>query len=163
MTEAEFWELIDKKVERDGAELDVAPLEEELLGSRPERIAGFAEQLYRLHDLSYRTRLWGAAYLINGGCSDDGFDYFRAWLIGMGRDIFFAALKDPDSLAAVAEEDVECADLLSVAHDAYQEVTGSEFDLPPSTPANNEPEDDWDFDDDEEMRRRYPRLFAKFG
>jgi hypothetical protein len=28
---------------------------------------------------------WGAAYLANGGCSDDGFDYFRGWLIGQGR------------------------------------------------------------------------------
>ena len=163
MTEAEFWELIARKIERDGAELDVAPLEEELLGSRPDRIASFAEQLYRLHDLSYRTRLWGAAYLINGGCSDDGFDYFRAWLIGMGRAVFFAALEDPDSLAAVAEEDVECEDLLSVVYNAYQEVTGRELELPPRTPATNDHEDDWDFDDNEEMRRRYPRLFAKFG
>jgi hypothetical protein len=31
---------------------------------------------------SYRWDLWGAASLINGGCGDDGFDYFRGWLLG---------------------------------------------------------------------------------
>jgi hypothetical protein len=29
--------------------------------------------------------MWVAAYLMNGGCSDDGFDYFRGWLIAQGR------------------------------------------------------------------------------
>ena len=48
---------------------------------------------------SYRRDLWGAAYLINGGCSDDGFDYFRGWLLGQGQAIWQAALADPDSLA----------------------------------------------------------------
>ena len=24
----------------------------------------------------------------NGGCSDDGFDYFRGWLIAQGREVF---------------------------------------------------------------------------
>ena len=27
---------------------------------------------------SYDWGLWGAAYVIDGGCSDDNFDYFRA-------------------------------------------------------------------------------------
>jgi len=26
----------------------------------------------------------GAAYIINGGCSDDGFEYFRRWLVLQG-------------------------------------------------------------------------------
>jgi hypothetical protein len=49
---------------------------------------------------SYRWELWGAAYLIGGGgCSDDGFDDFRGWLLGQGRATWQAALADPDSLA----------------------------------------------------------------
>jgi hypothetical protein len=46
---------------------------------------------------------WGAAYLANGGCSDDGFDYFRGWLIGQGRKVYETVLADPDSLAAHAD------------------------------------------------------------
>jgi hypothetical protein len=41
---------------------------------------------------SYRLDLWGAAYLVNGGCSDDGFDYFRGWLLRQGRATWQAAL-----------------------------------------------------------------------
>jgi hypothetical protein len=48
---------------------------------------------------SYGWDLWGAGYLITGGCSDDGFDYFRSWLLGQGQAIWQAVLADPDSLA----------------------------------------------------------------
>jgi hypothetical protein len=163
MTEAEFWDLIERKVERQSNALDITALEDALRRQSPERIAAFGHHLDRLHQLSYRNRLWGAAYLINGGCSDDGFDYFRGWLIGMGRQVFNAALEDPDTLAEVAEEDVECEDILSVAHRAYEEATGdglapgSQFESPVADL------EEWDFDDDDEMRTRYPRLYARFG
>lgn len=42
----------------------------------------------------------GAAYLINGGRSDDGFDHFRGWLLTQGRATWQAALAEPDSLAS---------------------------------------------------------------
>ena len=38
--------------------------------------------------------LWDAAYLINGGCSDDGFDYFRGWLVDQGRETFERCLAE---------------------------------------------------------------------
>ena len=38
--------------------------------------------------------LWGAAHLINGGCSDDGFRDFRVWLVG--RDV--TRLKRPSRI-----------------------------------------------------------------
>ena len=34
------------------------------------------------------------AYLAQGGCSDDAFEEFRAWLILQGRGLFESALKD---------------------------------------------------------------------
>ncbi|MFD8951587.1 DUF4240 domain-containing protein [Streptomyces xanthophaeus] len=43
--------------------------------------------------------LWAAAYLAHGGCSDDGFDYFRGWLIAQGCDVFERVAADPDALA----------------------------------------------------------------
>src|SRR5215472_15971622 len=41
----------------------------------------------------------GAAFLIAGGCSDDGFIDFRAGLIAQGRDWYHEAAASPDSLA----------------------------------------------------------------
>ena len=50
-------------------------------------------------DRAYSWPLWGAAYVIHGGCGDDTFSDFRASLISRGRNAFEKALADPDSLA----------------------------------------------------------------
>jgi hypothetical protein len=146
----------------------------------PASILAFQAVLDQLMDESFRWDLWGAAYLANGGCSNDGFDYFRGWLIGQGRKAYETVLADPDSLAAYADGRdrrpgwgglevpvrLECEDLTAAAYWAYEAVTGQE---PPSEPLPGEAEDrwqrgpageDWDFDDLGEMRRRYPRVWA---
>ncbi len=80
---------------------------------------------------SYRWDLWGAAFVINGGCSDDGFDYFRGWLMLQGRDVWEAALRDPESLADVSfDGDAGCEDVLYAAGKAYEQVARGS--LPPS-------------------------------
>ncbi len=33
----------------------------------------------------YRWDIWGIACIVNGGCSDDGFEYFRRWVITQER------------------------------------------------------------------------------
>lgn len=64
------------------------------------------EQLYNqaapYKDLAFRYGLWDAAKIFRvDGCSDDSFSYFRSWLIVQGKDVYMAALADPDSLADV--------------------------------------------------------------
>ena len=54
-------------------------------------------------DLAYQYGLWTAANVMErGGCSDDGFMDFRAWLVAQGKEVYLAALADPDSLANAA-------------------------------------------------------------
>ena len=76
---------------------------------------------------SYRTPLWAAAYVINGGCSDDGFDYFRGWLIVQGRQVFERAVADPDALADLAvippapgRASLECESVLYIPAKAHR-------------------------------------------
>jgi hypothetical protein len=74
---------------------------------------------------SYDWGLWGAACVINGGCSDDCFDYFRAYLISRGREVFEAAVADPDSLASVEIDDEESwEDWMSPSMYAVEARTG---------------------------------------
>lgn len=116
------------------------------------------------HELlrSYRWELWGAAYVINGGCSDDCFDYFRGWLLLQGKDVFDAALRDPDTLVTVRgiADSPELEAALSLTPDAYRSMTGqeptSDAERPPLGPG-------WDFDDASEMMKRYPKLSARFS
>jgi hypothetical protein len=121
---------------------------------------------------SYRTPLWAAAYVINGGCSNDGFEYFRGWLILQGREVFEHVVADPDALAdlpviraqAPGAAYLECEDTLYIAARAYRAATGEELPPQPFPIRHRELDPAWDFDFDDqiEMKRRLPRLAALF-
>ncbi|MEV8377179.1 DUF4240 domain-containing protein [Kribbella sp. NPDC056861] len=173
-----FWELVEAaRVEVDDTVADpdgvVDSLTKALGELAPEEIAGFGVQLERLLAESYRWELWGAAYLINGGASDDGFDHFRGWLVAQGREVWEAALAGPDSLADVVDEDLgdgfegfDGEGMLGVAEHAYGAAGGARSDFwkaveaagidTPDVPVG----ENFDFDDDDEMESRYPLLSA---
>ncbi len=119
---------------------------------------------------SYRNSLWAAAYVINGGCSDDGFDYFRGWLMLQGREAFGQAVADPDSLSdlaavrlAVANQAiVACESALYIPAEAHRAATGDELpgDAYRREPAELLGEWDFNFDDQREMKQRLPWLTA---
>ena len=108
--------------------------------------------------------MWGAAYVIEDGCSDDCFRDFRNYVISLGRASYSAALRNPDSLAAVAQDEEaggwENAD--SVAGDAYSSATGEDFPLDDSDPSGTPRGRGWNENDMASLARRYPRLFARF-
>lgn len=97
----------------------------------PNEIVDYERIFCSLVDDAYRADLWDVAYYINGGCSDDGFVYFRWWLAAQGEDVFNLALADPESLAEIsgASEDLVWETYGYVALKAYCEVTGEE-DIP---------------------------------
>ena len=175
MDERTFWDLIAQSQRNTARDPDrqLEQLRQLLAKLSADEVVEFGSIFWRLHGVSYRADLWGAAYLINGGCSDDAFDYFRAWLIAQGRSAFEAALDNPDSLAAIAEEDeTEFEEMLSVAPDVYQQLTGKDdfykrlplserFDLPDS--AFGTWSDGQGDLDPHKARRIYPKLFQKFG
>ena len=77
---------------------------------------------------AYRWDLWAVAYIMNGGCSDDGFDYFLGWLVGQGRERFSAALRYPELAAAgygPDDEPFSNEDMLAVGWNAYRKLTGA--------------------------------------
>jgi hypothetical protein len=59
----------------------------------------FAILFDTMMDRAYSYKLWGAAYVIHGGCDNDTLDDFRSSLISRGRSYFERAIADPDSLA----------------------------------------------------------------
>ncbi len=76
-------------------------LRQELAALSDDDLKNFAVHFDRFDAQAYAWSLWGAAYVLNGGCSDDAFTDFRATLISMGRRIYEAALEDPNSLGGV--------------------------------------------------------------
>jgi uncharacterized protein DUF4240 len=164
MNRAQFWTLIEEAKQESGGEC--APLVEFLqtkLSRLPEtEIIAFAETLAQLLDEAYTWELWAAAYIINGGCSDDGFEYFRRWLIAQGEQVFRSAIDNPESLADFPGElpdDAGCEALGYAAEQAYQEKTGREmpdYQIPPS---RREPHGKrWEEGEEEQL---CPRLAAR--
>ena len=132
MTITEFWGFIDKAREStDGQD----QMYESLVGSLAKldvpQIMEWKQIFDAYQRLSYKPKLWAAAFVINGGCSDDGFDYFRGWLTAQGKKVFLQALKDPDSLADEVDPDeaeYEFEDMLAVGASAYFARTGTKRD-----------------------------------
>lgn len=89
MDRQQFWRLIEaarhQASDPDDGE-DVARRATSRLATHPaEEIVAAQQVLWDLLADSYTAPLWAAAYVLNGGCSDDGFDYFRGWLIADAR------------------------------------------------------------------------------
>ena len=119
-----FWTLIAQAKEHTGGPGEW--LREQLMDMGPEQAKIFDTMARVYMDLAYQYGLWTAASVMeNHGCSDDGFIDFRAWLVGQGKDVYMAALKDPDSLADVQDYQASQFDSLPYMGDlAYEELTG---------------------------------------
>jgi hypothetical protein len=121
----------------------------------------FDRILRSLISRSYTNELWAACYILNGGCSDDAFDYFRGWLVMQGREAFYNALRDPETLADIelpTDEELEFESVLYAGVTAYEEKTGEGFPDDLRGFDYNLTGEDWSEDDVDE---KYPRLAAK--
>src|SRR5262245_16992316 len=111
MNSGQFWDILQAayRAAENGTTDDwFEALKTELAKLPTPQILRFRHRFDDLIGAAYKTDLWGAASLINGGCSNDGFHYFRCWLIGMGQAVYENALDNPDSLADVLEGEGPC-------------------------------------------------------
>lgn len=179
MDAGRFWEIIETARASAGQDRPFhEALTDHLATLTEQDILEYYERFERMHGALYRRDQWAAAYLIGGGCSDDGFIDFRAGLIAQGRDWYQQAATSPDSLAghpAVAgarhplcDNPLFYEEVNYAASAAFLLVGGDEQVFWDALAAGG-PRDcfpvlgeDFDFDDDEEMRRRLPRLSACF-
>lgn len=118
--------------------------------------------------------LWGAAYVLHGGASDDGFEYFQRWLISKGRDFFEAVVSDLDSLSGLLADDpggpCEFEEFAYVAGKVWQEKTGIDpwqdeqgrFPYTGAPPASAPSGVQFEESDDY-LSKAYPNLWARFG
>ncbi len=123
-----FWDLIHEAKNACGQDMDamLAYLKDRLVSMGPTQAQNFHDIIHAYEDLADKFGLWDAAGIMKEySCSDDGFIDFRAWLIAQGREAYFAALADPDSLADVVPYGDCCFEQLSYVGDyAYEQLTG---------------------------------------
>jgi len=158
-----FWNTIDRTREVGGSDPDarIDALRDELAPLPPVELQAFQNHYDRLSGSAYRWDIWGAAYVMLGGCSDDGFHYFRDWLISEGRTTFEAALADPDSLADLPRIDVaENESYGYVALELFEKAESGELDRDMSTEGTEPLGERWDED---KVYGMFPRLSALYG
>ena len=150
MEHAAFWEIIEtaKDSAQGNQDIQINFIRDALLQLPPEEIYDFDRILLDYHALSFRNDLWAAAYIINGGCSDDAFEYFRFWLIAQGKRVFEAALQNPETLVEILlmpplvntfYPELDFEELGYVARNTHKSKTGRDMPLPP-LPARPDPE-----------------------
>ncbi|MGO9600802.1 MAG: DUF4240 domain-containing protein [Isosphaeraceae bacterium] len=164
-----FWKMIDRSHKQSDGDLDE---QLELLRSQVEtleatEIVEFGRIFHEYEIKAYTWDLWAAAYIVGGGCSDDGFSDFRGWLISRGEKAYEAALRDPESLVQVVSDADQCLyeGFQYVASQAWENKTGKKaieyprYDLTHPTEPAGEP---WSEDGDD-LRQRFPKLWKRFS
>ena len=160
-----FWALVEHaREDGEGCRRVAGRLTDTLMTLPPSAVEEFAHQLSLRMAESYRWDLWAVAYVANGGASDDGFDYFRGWLLTRGRARFESALRDPPTAVLGASRPVafmpfECEEILSVGHDAYRKVARASLPKSTAVPWPNPPlGKPWT---EETIEQVYPGLTAR--
>lgn len=169
----QFWEIIGRAARLDAdPAAHIGALQLELHGLTLDDIKSFEVTFRRCLNDAYSWDLWGAAYVIHGGCSDDGFEYFRRWLVSKGRDVYEAALADPDGLAqldAAAGPDGmwEFEEICYVANRVFRERGGQgdlrDYSEPEAGLDGSGPPGEPFEEDGEHLAQRYPNLWRRFG
>jgi hypothetical protein len=131
-----FWQLIEQTRPAGGDRGEHAAALTGRLAELPNREIPSFDRLFTTYFWrAYRGDLWGVLAVIDGGCGDDSFAYFRWWLIMQGRDVFDTVLASPDYLAEITLQDcVMCHEPFGrMAADAWERQTGGE-ELPAYDP-----------------------------
>ena len=164
MESEKFWELIEatKLKSKGDYEKQQHELEKELLKLSAVDILEFDNRFRTLRGEIYKWDFWAAAYLINGGCSDDSFSDFRGWLIGQGKTIYENAVSDIETLSNLTEtNDGNWEGLSYIPSDAYKKKTGNT--MPQGILENFEiTGEEWE-EDENDLKNKFPNLWAKFG
>lgn len=121
-----FWSIIEeaRKNSSDNQEF-IEKLQESLEAFKKGEIKKFGKLVIQKCNELHTWKHWALAYIVRGGCGDDAFDYFKAWVVSKGEYVFQSILNfDEDKIKSTFNEDAQLEQLLYVAENAYENVAG---------------------------------------
>ena len=172
MDEARFWAIVDRTaVHESDPDRQVETLRRELEALSAEEVAAFRNAFEAQLARAYTWDLWAAAYIAHGGASDDGFEYFRRWMVSKGRAVFERLLARPDDLpdlpVAAVDGVLEFEEILYVTDEVWAGKTGLNGADMPGDPASmtlgREPRGEPFDEDPQHLAQRLPKTWARFG
>ncbi len=172
LDEDKFWDIIHESIEKSTNQKQQKNYLKRLLFKLSAiELIGFRLRTDKFLFDSYTSEIWCAGYLMNGGCGDDGFEYFRCWLISRGKKTYYETLRNPDYLVKElieGEIEYEFESFWYVANDVFEDRTQKnlydyrDLDKFKTVEANYiVPEFTWEEDDNDSMRKICPQLFER--
>jgi len=169
LTEDRFWEIIDSSEKGKNLENELTKLSED-------EIFGYTYWWNYFHRQSYNQALWAVAYVVLGGCGDDGFDYFRFWLVTRGKIVYKNAIEDADSLCEEFElltedeypewEEVSYIPMRVFKKKFNKDFYDAEWDNRDSIEYGDESRPEitfeWDEGDEDSIKKVCPKTFDKW-
>ncbi len=170
MDEDQFWKIIQTVNENSQEnsqgdyELQYEELAKQLHTLTPDDIILFANRFMFFRGQANTWELWGAIYIIQGGCDEDSFKIFREWVIGQGNDFYYKITKDPDTLAELETEFIETTaefeGLSRIISKVFKEITNQ--DIPYTFQENLSIAGvKWDEEGDD-LKNRFPKIYSKY-
>lgn len=173
LDEETYWTIIEKSLKEtknlEDQELFLTSALEQL---SPKEMIGFRLRTDKLLFDSYTSNLWCANFVISNGKADEGFDYFRCWLISRGKEAYYKTMENPDYLVNLVENEPKTYDFEGfwyVAVEAFKNMTNKDLQAYIDyenfkTTDENYPllEFNWNVDDPKTMEKVCPVLFKKF-
>jgi len=173
LEEEKYWTIVKKSlVNFKNEEEQTKKLVDELKKLSVKEMIGFALRTEKLSNEIYTSDMWCAAYIVNGGCSDDGFEYFRSWIISKGKEAFYRIKEKPDAFIEYANLEIDAYDFEQfnyVALDAFKELTGEHIydfiDYPTFRKTEKKStriQFNWSEENPDSIKTICPQLFDKF-
>ena len=162
MNERRFWGIIMEAKEgtKNNYKAQIENLKRLLFTLEPQEIEQFDNRFAAMMDVANDSRLWAAASVINGGCSEECFEFFRQYLIAQGGDKFYATLNNPETCSTwiKSETQEDWGGLLYVAPKIYRMKTTKQIpdSYNPESVMKGEPMDEMS------ALKLYPKLAKKF-
>jgi hypothetical protein len=165
-----YWQIIDRSLSGTRNQAGQTKfLIREIEKLTPTEMIGFRLRTDKLLYDTYSSEIWCAGYIMNGGCSDDMFEYFRNWIISRGKGTYYKAKDNPDSLIGEVKTNAEYYEFESfwyVALDAFKHKTGKDlYDFIDydkfTTREGKYPQFEftWEEENPESMQKICPKLF----
>lgn len=170
MDRAYFWKLIERSRPKNrDPEKHAEKLEVHLSKMSAEELFSFEMHVAELNQRSYDARLWDVMSILSGGGpGDDGFDYFRYWLILQGEEVYNAILEKPERIPEMYPPgtNLYCYGLGGVVFNVLEEKYPSEakywedkiYEAVPDYQLIGER-----LPSDEDLQKAYPELWEKYA
>ncbi|MFM7023233.1 MAG: DUF4240 domain-containing protein [Flavobacteriales bacterium] len=163
MTEDRFWGLIKTSFERAKGDYEnqQAELPKLLMELNLQDIILFDNRFRQLRGEALDWNLWGAIYIIKGGCGDDEFSDFRSWVIANGKDFYYRLTKNPSSLQDDVVVEVDYEGISYIASDVFKELTGKI--IPSDFQENIDVKGEEWSEEGDDLKNRFPMLWEKYA